>query len=168
MAEKDKTIFSRFLDLDGDGTGTKNLNQNYSVTGDIAYIKPPANKTMYIQRLLVSLGDTNGMQAQEYGNLGGALTNGITFKQYQNGNLRTDFTDGIPVKTNSLLGTYCYDVDVKSWGAGNELLVARWTFTNSGAFVCLNGATNDTLEVSLDDDFTGLLEHYFLVQGYYG
>jgi hypothetical protein len=51
--------------------------------------------------------------------------------------------------------------------AGDEMLQVRWTFAKSGAQLRLNGNNNERLEVVLDDDLDGLIEHYFMVQGVY-
>lgn len=61
---------------------------------------------------------------------------------------------------------FCYDVELKSWGAGNEVLLVRYTFLKSGQFVRLVGDNNERLEVVLNDNLTGLIDHSFLIQGY--
>lgn len=154
-------ILSRYLDTNGDGTGTKNANGNYSVTPEQFYIDGPCTLT----RMIVMIEDTAGMQAEEYGNLGVALTNGVTITIDRSGldNNAVNLTDGLPIKTNAEWGRLCYDVDVKSWGAGDEVFLARWTFANAEPIKLGDG---DRLEVTLNDDFTGLIEHYFKVQGY--
>lgn len=162
-------IFSRFLDTNGDGTGTTNANGDYSGTGneDQFYIAPASGESFWIERMIVSVEDTSGFTAQEYGNLGAALTDGIEV-QVRTGadTVKIDLTDGVPIETNAHWGRMCYDVDVKSWGAGNELLVCRWTFTRTGGALILNGGNSERLTVVLSDSFTGLISHYFLVQGY--
>ena len=158
-------LFSRFADTNGDGTGTKNANGNYLITPDILYIQPPPQTVYRVHRMLISLEDTSGMQAQEYGNTGGALTNGVQARVQDGDGTLSDLTDGVPVKTNAHWGRMCYDVDVKSWGSGNELLCVRWTFAKSGAAIVLDGTLNERLEILLNDDFTGLISQYFLIQG---
>jgi len=158
-------FISRFLDTNGDNTGTTNANGDYSSASGEFYIQPPAGEYYDIHRMIVSIGDTKGMSAEEYGNLGAALTNGITLKLLGAGDaLITQFTP-IPAKSNASWGIFCYDVDVKSWGTSptDELLVARWTFTKSGRPIRL--ADNNKLMITCDDDLQGLITHYFLVQG---
>ena len=77
-----------------------------------------------------------------------------------------DLTDGVPVKTNAQYGGLCYDVDVKSWGSGDELLTARLTFTKFGQYIRLDGAVNGRLVVTVNDDLDGLISHRFLAQGF--
>ncbi len=156
----------RYLDTNGNGTGTKQATGNYATVSDIFYIQPPAAVDYFITRLVIGVEDTTGMQAEEYGNLGAALTNGITVRLQDSGGTVLDLTDGLPVKTNAGWGQLCYDVDLKSWGAGNELLLVRWTFERAGQPLRLEGEDSGRLEVVLNDDFTGLLAHTFQVQGY--
>lgn len=158
-------IISRYLDLNGDGSGAKNANGDYSTVADIFYIQPPATQDYLLTRLIVSIEDTQGMQAEEYGNLGAALTNGITVRVQDDSGTLVDLTDSAPVKTNAKWGALCYDVDLKSWGAGDELILVRWTFSRSGRDVLLRGDRNERLEVVLNDNLTGLISHEFLVQG---
>ena len=157
---------SRTLDTNGDGTGTKNANGNYSVTEDIFYIQPATNQTFDLQRIIVCIEDTNGMQAEEYGNLGSALSNGVTIRLQDDSGTLLDLTDGIPITTNASWGMRCYDADVKSWGAGDEILLVRWTFTSHfGHPLRLNGSKNERLEIVLNDDLSGLVAHYFAIGG---
>jgi len=156
-------MISRYLDTVGDGSGTKNANGDYSGAEEIFFIAPPAGSTYDIARLIISAYDTTGMQAQEYGNLATALDPGIVVRVSNGDGVINDLTDGVPIKTNAEWGALCYDVDVKSWGSGNELLVVRWTFAKSGIDVHLG--SSEKLEVVLNDDFEGLLSHRFMVQG---
>lgn len=163
--------FFRYLDATGDGSGNKNFNGDYSLGQEIAYFNGFRNdtndlsETCEVHRMIISYEDTAGMQAEEYGNLAAALTNGIEIKLIDDDGTIIDLTDGIPIKTNAQWGQLCYDVDVKSWGSGNELLVARWTFSKAGGPLTVNPSKNVQLAVYLDDNFTGLLSHYFMVQG---
>ena len=61
---------------------------------------------------------------------------------------------------------FCYDVDHENFGLGNEFLNVRWTFSKSGTYIQLNGENNDKLEIVVNDDLSGLVNHRFLVQGY--
>lgn len=161
-------VFSRYLDTAGDGTGTKNANGNYSVTPETFYIQPPFGAVFRIARLLISIEDTSGMVADEYGNTGSALGNGIEVKVTNLAGTVVDLTDGVPITTNARWGSLCYDVDLKSWGItpSNDLLLVRWTFAHAGQFIRLNGSSNDVLEVILNDNLSDLIAHYFIVQGY--
>ena len=162
------TLISRFLDTNGDGSGTKNANGDYSGTGlgEEIFWFDPESQYVDIARMIVTLEDTSGFQAQEYGNLGGALTNGIQARIQDDTGTIVDLTDSETIKTNAGWTAFCYDADVKTWGAGNELLTVRWTFSKSGQFIKLHG--DQRFEIVLNDDFSGLIGHYFLVQGHTG
>lgn len=164
-----KTIFSRQLDKVGNGTGDFNANENYSSGGlgqTIFRIAPGAGEVFRVSRMLVGVYDSSGMQCQEYGNLGSALTNGVVVRVHNGSSTLIDLTDNLPIKYNGQWGALCFDADVKSWGNGNELLVVRWTFTNSGQYIRLDGDNNEELQIVLNDDLSGLIEHTFTVQGY--
>ena len=159
------TLFSNFADTNGNGTGTKNANGDYSGAVEAFYIQPPAGTIYRVHRMIASLEDTSGMTPEEYGNLAAALGNGIEVMVKDDSGTLVDLTDGVPITTNAQWGRMCYDVDLKTWGASNELLVARWTFAKSGAAIVLDGNHNGRLEILLNDDLQGLISHYFLVQG---
>lgn len=157
-------LISRYLSDDGTVTGNKNANGNYAGAVEEFYIEPAAGESYTLTRMIVSFEDAGGMQAQEYGNIGSALTNGIEVKVVnEDDTVIMDLTDGVPVKTNSQWARLCYDVDVKSWGSGNDLCVVRWTFTKSGDAIYLE--EGQRLVVYLNDSLVGLISHYFLVQG---
>jgi hypothetical protein len=161
-----RPMVSRFMDTVGDGTGTNNFIGNHAAT--TALVKPSAGKVFYVQRLVVSIQDGVGMRAEHYGTLGAALTNGIQLHVGKRSPARVDYrlTDpALPVKENAVWGSYCYDVDRKDWGAGDELMLVRWTFAKAaeGGVVLRK---NDELILTLNDNFTGLTMHRFLVQGF--
>ena len=157
------TLISRFLDTNGDGSGTKNANGDYSGAAQ-AFFFDPEDNYVNLTRMLICVVDTAGFQAEEYGNTGGVLANGIEVKLVDGSTTIVDFTDGLPVKTNSGWATFCHDAQLKEWGAGDELLTIRWTFSKSGRPLELHGDLR--LEIVLNDDLTGLLGHYFVVQGF--
>lgn len=163
---------ARFLDTTGDGTGTKNAVGNYSGGGvgtTIFKIQPASGVIYRIERLIVHYEDTSGMTATEYGNFGAALTTGNILRIQDGSGTIVDLTDGITIKTNADWGRHCYDSDVKSWGGAaptNDVFAARWSFFKSGTTVRLDGTANERLEMVLADNMTGLIDQYFMVQGY--
>lgn len=162
-------LFGEYASTDGHGGGTTNWNGDYSSTAMSALVKPPTGTEFVVHRLIATFEDTTGMQAQEYGNLGAALTNGIAIKVYTTagnaGKIETmDLTDGLPIKTNAHWSRISYDVDIKTWGAGNELLVCRYTFARHGKGIHLNA--DDEIAIEFNDDLRGLLSHHFLFQGH--
>lgn len=159
----------RYMDATGDGSGNTNFNLNYSDVGlgaEQALLIPGPLEIFTIARLLISVEDTSGMTANEYGNTGGVLTNGITIKTYDSSDVvTTDITAGVPIKTNAQWGALCYDVARKTWGEGNELLVVRFTLAKSGAPTILDGRKGEYMAINFNDDLTGLISHRYMVQG---
>ena len=160
-----KTPFYRYLDTDFDGTGTKNATGNYSSAMESFGIQPGSKEIMLVHRMIVLIEDTAVIQAEEYGNLGAALTNGVVVYKTIAGEVDQDLTDGIPIKTNSQWGSLCFDTEVKAWGAGNQVVLVRWTFSRAGEPLYLNGYKSEAIEVRLNDDLQGLINHTFMAQG---
>jgi len=158
---------SRYLDTAGDGTGTKNATGDYSSTADEFYIAPASDEVMLIYELLIDIEDTSGMSESEYGNIGSALSNGIQIKKMRSVTVIDDFTDGVPVLTNANWGRVAFDKRYDTQGSGNESLVVRLRFIDTGEPIRLDGALGDRLAVQLNDDFTGLVSHYFKARGVY-
>ena len=155
----------RYMDAVGDGTGNDNFNADYSAAEGLAIVAPPVDEVFNINRIIISLEDTTGMSASDYGNITGGLANGIAIKKDDGTNVINEITDGISVKSNAEWGMLCYDVDIKKWSTGNELLLARFTFTKGGESIELYGSNDHRLVISFNDDLTGLVSHRFMAQG---
>jgi hypothetical protein len=157
-------LLFRHLDTDGDGGGTKNANGNYASVAEEFYIQPPAGQAYVINRMLVHIEDAGNFTANIYG-AGSLLTNGVNVSVRQSGGQEiVDLLDGVPVVDNAHWGGVSYDTDYVSFGAGNNSFNVRWTFAKSGVPIVLQN--QEKLVVNLRDDFSGLVEHYFLVQGF--
>ena len=156
---------SQYLDDNGDGTGSKNANGDYSLGVENFFYK--ATGYTDIHRVIVSIQDSGSFRANGYGAIfgAGAPSNGILVKVIDSDDLTEliDLTDNIGIKTNAQWGKLCYDVDVKAWGVGDEFLLARWTFTRGGSPLFLK--PGQSLRFVLNDDFSGLVDHAFLIQG---
>ncbi len=155
--------YVRYLSDDGTTTGDKNANGNYSGAPEEFYVEATTN--MWFGRLMVSFEDGGGMQAQEYGNLNTALTNGVEFEiRNEYGDVMSDLTDGVPIKTNAQLAQLVGpDVDRKDWGGGNDLMIARWTFSKFSDGIALQPGWK--FVAKLNDNFSGLVTHRFNLQG---
>lgn len=167
QSDMDYPILNQFLDLSGNGTGNKNANGNYSALPTAFFIKPPTNKLYVIARMIVFIRDAGSLDSGKYGN-NINLTNGILVQRKDGvGVLENDFTDGVPIIKNTDWAKYCYDLNLLNFGSGDEAYTVRWTFAATGQRgVVLNGAIGESFLVLLNDNFSGLLEHRFLVQGF--
>ncbi len=162
----------RFADEVGDGSGNKDATGDYSAGGlgltEFA-IKPGAGEHFHITRLIVTIADSGSFDSGAYGN-NVTLTNRIlvqkrTGSPHGASSLVQDLTDSAPIMTNTGWAAYCYDVTVFSFGQGDEVLSARWTFTRAGVTIELDGDNGDYLAVVLNDDLEGLEGHAFQFQG---
>lgn len=151
------------VDITDTGTGTHTLHavQKFKIA-------PASGETMELARMIVSITDVGAPDSGKYGN-DIDLTNGITmFLDSTDDVDNVDITDSLPIKTNSDWGRLAgVDVQDMAWGTGNDQVVVRFTFEKSGVPLVLHGGWGHVLEVTLNDNFSGLVEHYFMVQGRY-
>lgn len=168
-------IFSRHLDTDGDGTGTKNAIGDYSSTPEIFYIQPAATQIFRVYRMLVLIrGPKAKFLTDNYGSRI-QLTNGIIIRTQDDSGTLINLSDDVPIRTNGNWARMCFDSFIYEAGSGgtDTYLRVRWTFSQAGYPIRLNGANNERLEIVLNDDFTlntsgsdPLVEHYYVAQGY--
>jgi len=161
-------LFSQFA---VSGTNTIEMLGDYSTISGNFRIATTGTELLVITRMMVSVEDTGSFDAEKYGN-GIVCTNGIQVVVHDwDDSLIYPLVNGAhPIKTNADWGAYCYDVDVKDWGTGNEFLVARWTFAKHGAPIYLRGKGElggEHIDVLLNDIYTGLVHHHMLFQGHY-
>ena len=160
-----KTLIAQYLDTNGDGTGTQSAVGNYASAAEIFYIQPPAGTVYRLSRMLPFVEDVGSFDSGSYGN-GITLTNGIVVRIQNDSGTLVDLTAGLPIQLNTHWARQCYDMTISTFGQGNEYLHARWTFSKSGQYIRLDGDNNERLEMVFNDSFTGLVSHYFMVQGY--
>lgn len=156
----------QFASANGDGTGESDFVGDYSGAPAYFYIQPPVGEEYYLSRIMVQITDQGSFDANLYGN-GVALVNGITIEIKRGGPTGTvlkSLTATKPIKRNADWGRFCYDVDVKTWGSGPQVLVARWTLAKVGAKVRLRGTDQQCLVFTLNDSFTALIDHTFNIQ----
>lgn len=165
--------FWQFADVDGDGTGAFNATGDYS-DGGLGLtefgIQPGPGEIFDIARMIITIEDTGSFDSGSYGN-NVTLTNGIAIEKRVgtiNGAsvLDQSLTGAQPIITNVGWGAYCFDVEVHTFGQGNEFLLARWTFLKAGVFLRLVGDDDEYFAVRLHDDFSGLVDHGFNLQGF--
>jgi len=153
----------RMLDTAGDGTGTTNASGDYSATVTDFYITDP-NTPFYIHRMLIQVEDAGAFATSGYGALAG-LSTGIDVLQLDpSGNIQVSYTDSHLIKSNNDWARKCYDVKLENWATGNGAIHVRWTFARSGEPIRI--AKDYSFVVRLNDNFTGLVTHYFMVEGH--
>ena len=154
----------KYATLDGADTNIKSATGDYSTTPVDYKIIPPEGSVYVIFRALIAIQDTN-MDAQQYGAMA-ALTNDVTMSIQSGGEVELDLMDDVPVKSNSAWGRLCYDALLTDFGTGNNFFNVRWTFEKAGTPLYIDGDLGEEFCITLADDFTGLINHYFQLQGY--
>ena len=161
-----KLPFYQLMDLVGDGSGSANMNVNGSATPVTFLVKPSAGSVIKLARIITSIRDTGGFDSGGWGNNGGSpLTNGIELKWKRNSVLY-NLTEN-PIKSHFDLASYSYDFMHFNFGAGDEFVTNRFTFTKAGQYLTLDGNLGDELQVIINDDLTYLVDQRVSAQGYY-
>ena len=164
MGLKDPSkIFHRYLTT---AAGSEDMAIDGSATSTNFYVSAPANDAVVIYRMLVEYSDTKNMEPEEYGDTGGSLSAGLSFKVMSSDGT-TEIADltQLPIKTNSDWGRVAYDVNVGNFNnTTNASAHVRWTFEKSGQPIFLTPGRR--LQVAVKDDMSGLLTHTCFVQGY--
>jgi hypothetical protein len=165
VGDKIRNLFSRHLVADSDGVTISAIG-DYSSAEEIFLLRPASGVILEMTRLLVTIEDTGNLVDAKYGdNSGALLTNGINVGKYNADGVIESFTTGNAIKTNPHWGRFCYDYSTlakNSSPIGN----VRWTFEKMGAPLRLYGSLGEFFGVSLNDSFTFLTGHSFVVQGF--
>ena len=159
----DESLY-RFADTVGDGSGTKNIIADYS-TPTPFMVKPPATQIYRLERMIIHIEDDAQVTAEKYGGLA-ALTNGLKIRVMNSDGVVLDLLNGLTIKSNGHFGKYCYDVNILDFAVGNKMVSSRWTFSKSGRPLDVSGYGGEFLEILAQDDFQGLIDNSFQVQGY--
>lgn len=152
-----------YLTTDGTQSGSADANVNGSVTPQKFY--RTASRDLWVWRLLITIGDAGtSMAVEKYGGIT-TLTNGCKLEVIASdgSTVLRDLLDNRPVKTNYGWGERCYDVNLLSFGSGEDVILCRWTFANAGAPLYLQAGQR--LQLTVQDDLTGLTRHKFVLQG---
>ena len=163
-----KGMILRYLDIDGDGTGVKNANVNGSVTPVTFKLQPGEGQAMAIHRLIIHIEDVGQLRVDHYGTLGAKLTNGILLqvRSADDDSVLLDLLDGVKLDSNHEWSRLCYDMFPHDYGSPTDFAIAyRLSFDRFGGPLVLTA--DEYLCVVIQDNVTGLLEHYFMAQGEY-
>lgn len=163
---KYRKILSQLASTGGDGTGTSNAIGDLSGANAVDLtVTPNAWRLYEIHRMIVTIEDDNNtIVPSKYGGVT-ALSNGINVT-VENATGTLYSLTAFPITTNGEWASHCHDLIRHDWGSGNDINTIRWTFSKSGAPVYLDGRKGEFLKIALDDVFTGIITHRFVVQGY--
>ncbi len=141
---------------------------DYSSTTAYFEYRPPAGTIVRVHRLIVLIEDSQGIDADSYGNTV-SLTNGILVQVVE-----SDAGDGAtvkfqleddPIKDVHDWSSYTFDATLKSWGTGNDFALFRWSFTRFSSGIYLDGDKDEAIRIVCRDNMTHLIDHKFTVQG---
>ncbi len=139
------------------------MNQLGSLASPISFrVTPPSSERWQITRIMNTMLDATAMDDGKFGGLD-ELGNGVVIRICNNGVFRT-LTHW---KSNADLKDDMYDVTYSTKPPAGTFhgLSSRWTFTKGQFVVDLDGATDDYLEVLIQDDLTGLVDFEIKAQG---
>jgi hypothetical protein len=118
----------------------------------------PADKTLYVARLLMFLEDTTAFSSEKFAGIT-ALTNGIDIKL--NGDTIINLKDNIDI----IVMAYDSDGQV-NMGKTDRTMTVRWTFTKfTGNPFGVAISEGNTFEVVINDDLTGLSAFRMRIEG---
>lgn len=134
---------------------------NGSVTPVTYKIQPPAGVKWDITKVNFSITDASDMDDGLFGGIT-ALTNGIIFRGVDG------FTKQFAlISNNAGFREYGFDVDYNEKApSGQYGYSGSINIRNHGVVIRLDGDTEDTLEVIVNDNLTGLLKFAIVAQGH--
>jgi hypothetical protein len=127
------------------------------------FVEPVAGEVWHITRMLFAMAHSSAGDLGKFGNLP-ALTNGVLVRVKTDGSYRTltNWKDAGDMKVDM----FDIQFDNRSGGGGDFGTSGRWTFSQSGSVLRLDGNTNDRIEVYIQDDLTGLGFFNMTTQGH--
>lgn len=163
---------SIYRHLTDDGLKGDDSNDMANVNGAVTPVPfwyGPTEGIVTVHRMIVTIEDNAVLAADNYGGLS-ALTNGLQVRVMEGnqttGNVELDLLDGGSIKSHLGWAEHCYDLTEHVFGAGNNFIVVRWTFSNAGRPLILNSVHQDKLVVTVNDDLSTLVAHHFQIQGH--
>ncbi len=142
---------------------------------------PPAGQEWEVMRIIVHIRDTDSsFNAERYGaidvdtagtgllvNTGYSSADGGAVIHYLLGE-DEDGSSQHTVKSNFDWEAICFDASRNAFGSGDDAIAVRWSFFkgnpgNRG--IILNGDDGHEIQVVIQDDLSGLVDHHFRIEG---
>lgn len=153
------------LSTNGDGTGVINAIGDYSLTPTRFYVQPALNQSFILSELEIQLSDIGQFKIDTYGNIAGGLTNGYDLLIKRNGVTMSQLNVTGPLKTNDDISHLTSRHIFIDWATIDNSFHVTYSHLDYGSKFKLEGNKLDTLEVTLNDNLAGLVDHYFIVRG---
>lgn len=159
-----KNPLIRYLDTVGDGTGLKHATGDYSTIEQAFKAAPMVGLKYRIVRFTLFICDSPNPLPNDYGSMP-TLTNGLLIYHRNEQGIFTDFTDGIPIKSNLHWQRFCNTAVASNYEVIDNTVLGRWTLFNTASPLMIDGNNGEWFEVLLRDDFSPLTDHLFQVIG---
>ena len=133
-------------------------------SGGVGFRYTASEGAVRIARILIVIKDNGIIGVSSYGAMS-ALTNGIRLLiRNSDETEKVDLLDTITIKQNMQWQCPFFDVNINDKGAGNDgYIAARGSFWKAGQLLRL--AQGEIFEAFLQDDFSDLIDHTFMIQG---
>lgn len=162
---RDTIPLIKFLSDIGDGTGVTDGIGDYSSIPLTLFIQPPEDEVWIIHELIAHVVDAGKFGQSIYGSLASGLAVGVAIKVTNDTDTLLDITNGHPIKTNSEFMHFS-DMYLQDFGGVADSLRASFKADLFGIELALDGSQNHKLEVTLNDNFQGLIDHHFIIHGF--
>ena len=159
---------------------TSDIIGDYSSAPVDFIYQAPSGRIAALTRVIIRMADSTSLDPDVYagGSLGGGvdvLTNGITVSvkrsddsviQYLHSNTVSNVVGAAPepIKINADWASLCYDFNiVPDTGNQQDIGLFRWTFARAGMPLILSN--QEKFCITVNDNFTGIIEQTFTLQG---
>lgn len=149
--------FARFLDTVGDGSGSIDAAANFSVTPGVFKLTPAASTVVLLDKIRVLIGDTSPFSLAGYG-AGAAVATGLDIAIVSAEDETQIVAQVYIALTRHLDLVFAHSEWLTGLGGTDDLLLADLPVLRSID-------DSETLRVKLDDDFSSLSLHQFVLYG---
>ncbi len=166
-AHRDNFPLDKTLDENGDGTGNRSAIGNYSlISPGIFFIQPPPNEIYVINTIIITILDNGTQNYNDYGSIGGGLSNGILVDISDDTGIVRDLTSGLPLINNFRLTVSSSEYRAVNYDGGIDAFQGIWNLNINQAPIKLYGDQGTRLNVTCRDNLSTLVGHQFTVLGY--
>lgn len=166
MSTRGRKHLNLFLSSNGDGTGTTEAIGDYSVTPLSLKLIPDNTSLVELHGLKMNLRDTGTFTAGDFGSINGGLTVGIrVYVRDGDDNILEELTT-LPVKNNADLASFA-TFRKNEFDTNDNVISIVWGIGSYGEPVKVDFSKGEYFEVYLNDNFTGLTDHSWIIYGYY-
>jgi hypothetical protein len=147
----------QILDTVGDASGTIEQAVDGSSTPVEFIIKPASDEKYILKRLNLLAIAGNFNNAANYGSAANPLTTGIDVFVRDSTGIILNYTAKKKITRSHDWGLLSGVDAVAQGGAGSDPLLVRWTFSNGGDNLELNGKNGEELVVKISDNMTSFI-----------